>query len=409
MCHRDICHYKCGHAYEGKVRRCQSYYEMRAEETPTLCMIFRRKTMDCKDLMSVNQDIATVCSVTCAKRLLNTQKSRENELRQREKQLKEREMASAREYEQNKKAEEEALRRQRVERVERARRERENGRHTQGAPAQQRMPFQPTTSRAGNSISRSNARHLGPGQTGALDDPRVRVQASRQHAQSVARRNPTLPATKQRPKVEPFYAPPVPPKDTSWRPQHPNMVPAPLTVGTRTPTRTTGPPPTTTTTAPKRKPVYPNNNNNSSSSRSSAPAAQTRPAGPINPTHHINPMHQLSPTHKVNQTYRPSPMHRPNPGHNKPCPAVPVPNRLVKNNPAPSSSSSGGRRLVVTRAGADSSKTRSAPAAGVTPTGGPVKKKSWLKKLVGGAGSCESAEWVSADAVRVERGSVVGL
>jgi hypothetical protein len=37
-----------------------------------------------------------------------------------------------------------------------------------------------------------------------------------------------------------------------------------------------------------------------------------------------------------------------------------------------------------------------------------VKKKGWLlKRLMGDAGSNGSVEWVSADAVRVERGSVV--
>ncbi|KAH6854523.1 hypothetical protein B0I37DRAFT_441516 [Chaetomium sp. MPI-CAGE-AT-0009] len=322
MCHLDICHYKCGHAHQGKVHRCQSYYETRAEASPTLCGLLRRKSMDCRDLTRVNQDISTVCSVTCAKRLLDMCKSRDNELRQREKQLKERALASAREYEQNKKAEEEALRWQRVERarrereqgkskereqetrqqtVERARKDRgkpqqavptqhppspgrtahaetgpytrfpshraakqpspaqveaqrtpprlaerrihpayrppspqvqaqrtpprlaerrihsayrppsppipnpapetnswPQGRHMQGAPAQPKMPFQSTTSsRAGNSVSRSNGRHISPGQAGALDDPRVRVQASRQQPQS-RDGNPRIPLRKPR-------------------------------------------------------------------------------------------------------------------------------------------------------------------------------------------------------------------
>ncbi|EAQ89241.1 hypothetical protein CHGG_05860 [Chaetomium globosum CBS 148.51] len=292
MCHLDICHYRCGHAHKGKVRRCQSYYEIQAEASPVFCcQFFRRRSMDCRDLMNVDQDIPTVCSVTCAKRQLNMQEMRKKELWQRQKDLEERALASAREYEQNKKAEEEALRLQRVERieraermeraerVERARQERERGksreqeeesrqqrveraRRERGKPLQSptpvpqtptptgtahaemgvytrvpsqraakrpspaqpgvapapprlgerrmhpdycppslpspnpapeannwsptaklRMPFQPAMSRADNSISRSNGLHLSPGQTGALDDPRTRIQASRQQSQ----------------------------------------------------------------------------------------------------------------------------------------------------------------------------------------------------------------------------------
>ena len=117
MCLLESSHYKCGHTYESKVRKCSKYHEKKAEPVPTFRRLFTRKRAHCGDLTQVNHDVATVCSVTCAKRLIDMQNKRKRELIRREEETWERARASAREYELNKKKEEEALRWQRVERA----------------------------------------------------------------------------------------------------------------------------------------------------------------------------------------------------------------------------------------------------------------------------------------------------
>lgn len=498
--------------------------------------------MDCRDLMSVNQDIATVCSVTCARKQLNMRKIREKELWQREKELKERALASAREYEQNKKAEEEALRRQKVERarqerercsnrgqqeetrqqrVERARRERgkpqqatsapytpttpraahvemstftrapshraakrsptaqavevqwtpprlaerrihpdyhpltipspspvpeannQNKDHrTQGSqPQPPRMPFQSSTTRSGNSISRSNSRHPSPGQTGALDGPLTRIQAPRHQpqgrhqvqrppTQSVQRRNPIVvsrapgipesycanpagslvtrgplspsssssatssprqqrppqqqPQPTQRPRPISSYlpSPPVPPKDPNWRPRHPNLVPPPLALVPRSPTKAPSAPPSRA--PPQRKPLAARSGNNTH--RSSAPAAHTQKTNIKSPGGNNN----------NNNNNRPNP----------PAAVVataPTPKRLVKK----SEISSPGARAAAARSGSNNNSRRKGRSASES-TPERARAKAWLlKMLMGEGGSSGSVEWVSADAVRVERGSRV--
>ncbi|KAK4035149.1 hypothetical protein C8A01DRAFT_38353 [Parachaetomium inaequale] len=396
MCLLESSHYKCGHTYQSKVRTCNQYHEKKAEPVPTLRRLFTRKRADCGDLTQVNHDVATVCSVTCAKRLIDMQNRRKKELVRREEEIRGRARASTREYEQNKKKEEEALRRQRVER---ARAERGQN--------QPRMPFASSTNGPGASVSRSNGRHLRPNDTGTLDDPRVRIQASWQKPQArfqaqvppsqaiAAKKKPAVvspprgipqpsrarilagsstggsstrqqqprsggqtqqTSQQQRSRFQSAQGPPAPPDlnnkplpavppNGAWRPRHPDLAPAPLTLSPnpREKTKAARPPPAPqppgvrakpagykrdpTMTVPPRKPV------GAGASRAPPPAAAAPPP----------------------QAGSSIPRYRPNP-------------------------------VFANRQGNTKQQD---------------KKKGWFKRLVSGS---DSDEWVSEDAARVERG-----
>ncbi|KAK4153951.1 hypothetical protein C8A00DRAFT_33284 [Chaetomidium leptoderma] len=177
MCLLEITHYKCGHTCPNEVRKCRNYVEKKSISVSSLRKLFSRNRKDCGDLMRVNQDIATVCSAACAKKLTSKRRSQEKELVRREKERQQRAEASSREYKKNKKEEEAALRRQREERERRDRMERK------GHQGIQTQPIMPLASSTSGSVLRSNGRRLRQDETGTLDDPRVRIQAAQQYPQ----------------------------------------------------------------------------------------------------------------------------------------------------------------------------------------------------------------------------------
>jgi len=115
MCYQEILQYKCGHEEIGGIHACPKYDEKKAEvgflrkffHKPSACEFFRR----------TKQDVRTVCSVTCAKRMKDLRKQKAREWRMQERELKKRERArkerardSASEYRKNKREEEEVWR-----------------------------------------------------------------------------------------------------------------------------------------------------------------------------------------------------------------------------------------------------------------------------------------------------------
>jgi hypothetical protein len=110
MCQVEVSIYRCGHQKTSNIRRCQSYYEKKAESGVSICKLFAsRHSRHCGHLVYVDRDDRSVCSTACAAKLLEKRKREEKELARRERE-------NYREYEKNKKREEEALRRQRKER-----------------------------------------------------------------------------------------------------------------------------------------------------------------------------------------------------------------------------------------------------------------------------------------------------
>ncbi|KAK4127175.1 hypothetical protein N657DRAFT_631050 [Parathielavia appendiculata] len=278
MCIFHISHYRCGHDIKKLVHECDKYLGKKAEAGNLLCKVLsftRPKTCGGRNVM-LEEDIMSACGAACARKLHENMKRHQRELKRKDKELEKREkdrlgraQAVAREYRQHKQKEEEALRRQKEEREQKERREREKertGRQRQGAQSKPNLPFGSGTSRSGSSVSRSNARHVGRHQEGTLDDPRVQgpptqavaaqavaaqkpamVQSRPTQGQPSTARSPGKPETSPRPSVpaNTEFRPPVPPKDhrrpvlpkDTWQPQHPNLVPAPLSLRAKPPAR----------------------------------------------------------------------------------------------------------------------------------------------------------------------------
>ncbi|KAL2178480.1 uncharacterized protein P884DRAFT_322350 [Thermothelomyces heterothallicus CBS 202.75] len=472
MCFVEQMHYKCGHKNQGKVSKCRKFIAANVRH------LFLQKPVDCGNAVLIHHDlpgICLTCTVSQAKKLMEKKKRREMELRKQEQRRREWAQFTAQAAAEKKKKEEELMWRQRTERerqrerkerghamsreerealrrerVERARRER-NHRPQEMRDLPAVSSTTPSMSRPGNPISRSNEHHFRQDGTATLKDPRVRTRNGETNppvrrpqvdtipVQTVAARKPVVvnppvsgipqpsrarlvgaPSTGERRRSGVEQAPPVPPKDP-WRPHHPSLAPAPLSVPRSRPDGSAGasagqpsrklvghiregpntpPLPSQKTQPPQRSVAVPGGVSSSSGSSSSR-----RPPGTAAPA-------QKSGL-PVPAGYKPGPVFANRQGNNKSATATAT---------TPAEAAAGAAASVVARvrarakeAAASSSssslvrgKQQALPSANNTAAAPPKEekksRKSLLKRMMSGLGSDESVEWVSKDAARVERG-----
>ncbi|AEO54366.1 hypothetical protein MYCTH_91802 [Thermothelomyces thermophilus ATCC 42464] len=478
MCFVEQMHYKCGHKNQGKVSKCRKFLAANVGH------LFLRKPVDCGNAVLIHHDlpgICLTCTVSQAKKLMEKKKRREMELRKQEQRRRERAQFTAQAAAEKKKKEEELMRRQRMERerqrkrkerghamsreemealrrerVERARRERNRRpQETRDLPAVSSTT--PSMSRPGNPISRSNEHHFRQDGTATLKDPRgrtrnaetkpqVRPQVDTLPVQTVAARKPVVvnppvsgipqpsrarlvaaPSTGEQRRSGVEQGPPVPPKDP-WRPHHPSLAPAPLSVPRSRPDGSAG----ASAGQPSRKPVghirEGPNTPPAPSQKTQVPQRSVTVPGGVSSSSGGSSSRRLpstaAPAQKsslpVPAGYKPSAVFANRQGNNKSATATAR---------TPAEAAAGAAASVVAKvrarakeAAASSSSSSSSssspplvrgkqqalPSANNTAAAPPKEekksRKSLLKKMMIGLGSDESFEWVSKDAARIERG-----
>ncbi|KAK4250403.1 hypothetical protein C7999DRAFT_11702 [Corynascus novoguineensis] len=456
MCIVELLHYKCDHTYKGKVGKCRKYFAANVRH------FFLRGPADCGNVVPLNQGIPAFCfhcSVKRTREAMGAQNRRraqaiahETEAKKRreqeafglqriecKKRKREDEMLRWQKMERERgergqrksREQKEALRQERAERAERAERERNN--QPQGTRDQARAPFISSTSRSTSPISRDKGCHLQQGDMRTLSEPwlqdedsgrdrQVRPQTETLLVQAAAAWKPVVvkPSASGIPRPSRMMTmpsglsieeqrrpgnaqqPPIPPKNP-WHPQHPNMAPAPLNLPRSRP----------------KGPEMPGRHSGLKAAKASqgahiplSPSQRMKPPNPAMVQGHANndcrsriasktavPAQQQKSSPISTARYKPNPMFANRQGDN--------------NNPAPATAKSmavapvaaaTAREAASSLSRRKSQKTPPDALDTIPPKEEKKRRKSWIKKVLKGADSDESIEWVSQDAARIERG-----
>ncbi|KAL1839847.1 hypothetical protein VTJ49DRAFT_1078 [Mycothermus thermophilus] len=116
MCLRELLHHKCGHTSKNKVRHCDRYHKKTRRSS--LCRLFSIKPKHCGKLHAVENDTDKPCSQSCArkqaKKIASVRQKQEQEFRRKQRERREHERIAARELRQREERLREGLRQRKM-------------------------------------------------------------------------------------------------------------------------------------------------------------------------------------------------------------------------------------------------------------------------------------------------------